>query len=974
MAAIRIYALAKELQLDNKDLVDLLPKAGITGKGSALASLTDEETAKLKEFLGKRNRPAADRPAAERPLERPAPTERVIKNLDQPRAGSKPSRPAPVEPDDGGSAPPAEPVASPPRVAETPAPAPTIAATIAEKPAPAAAAAATGTAKEKPAPVQRSSPLGGRIHRPPTGSTTAALMASPDSGPLRRDDYLGPSGAAARKPIDLGSARNRSDRSAGGTTGGEEGQGRPKPQQKQPVIRVAPMNLAPMQPIKPLKSNEPAPQKPDMKLPMDVIRQTKTGAAKPLQEHMKNMVQKQADAAKAKLRAPGAGEVDAAGRKRSPGKGGMVGGGEELGKTLGGRDARTLNRKRSPSAPRKPGDDDAPLNLRQRQSSRFKLKRSGKGSTAAPRKSKVVVDLPCTLREFSEAAGVSAAQVVMKLMSMGITMTINSMLDQETAEMLALELGVELELRQEPDAEEELLKEADAPDDEATLVTRPPVITFLGHVDHGKTSLLDRIIGIDVAKGESGGITQHIRAYQIERGDKKISFVDTPGHEAFTEMRARGANVTDIAVIVVAGDDGVMPQTEEAISHAKAAGVPIIVALNKIDLPGVNIEHIYQQLATAELLPTEWGGEVEVVKTSATTGVGIEDLIETIFTIAELHELKANPNRMAVGTCLESSMHGDRGVMAKVIVQKGTLKVGDPIVCGAASGFVKAMYDTLDTRKRLEEAGPSTPVNITGLDQAPSAGEHFYVVPDIMFAREVAAKREVRNRAVILGDPTRAVTLENLMERLDKNQAATLNVIIRSDTRGSIEAILKELTKLDHPEVKIKVLMATVGGVSEGDIHLADASQAIVLAFNVVPDEKARSLAEDRGVQIRRYEIIYKLTEDLKSALEGLLKPEQREMELGRALVQRTFVISRVGTIAGCRVLSGNIARNSRLRVIRDSRIIGDYAIEALRREKDDAREVREGLECGIKLAGFNNVKEGDILEAYRIEEFARTL
>jgi translation initiation factor IF-2 len=963
LAAIRIYALAKELQLDNKELVDLLPKAGITGKGSALASLTDEEVTKLKEFLGKRNRPAAERPAPERPLERPATTERVIKNLDQSRPSPKPARPAPpTPPDDGGSAPAVEPVAPAPRVAEVPAP-PTIAATAVEPPTPAV--------KEKPAapaPVQRSSPLAGRIHRdrPPTGSTTAALMAQPDTGPLRRDDYVGPTGAAGRKPMDLGNTRNR-DRSAGG----EEGRERPKPQQRQPVIRVAPMNLAPMQPIKPVKSNEPAPQKPDMKLPMDVIRQTKTGAAKPLQEHMKNIVQKQTDAAKAKLRATE--EAASKGGKRS-GKGGMISGNEELGKTLGGREARQLIRKgRSPS--HKSGDDDSPLNLRPRRGSNFKLKRSGnRGSTAAPRKSKVVVDLPCSIREFSEAAGVSAAQVVLKLMSMGITMTINSMLDQETAEMLALELGVELELRQEPDAEEELLKEADAPDDEATLVTRPPVITFLGHVDHGKTSLLDRIIGIDVAKGESGGITQHIRAYQIDRDGKKISFVDTPGHEAFTEMRARGATVTDIAVIVVAGDDGVMPQTEEAISHAKAAGVPIIVALNKIDLPGVNIDHIYQQLATAELLPTEWGGEVEVVKTSATTGVGIEDLIETIFTIAELHELKANPNRMAVGTCLESSMQGDRGVIAKVIVQKGTLKVGDPIVCGAASGFVKAMYDTLNTRKRIEEAGPSMPVNITGLDQAPSAGEHFYVVPDIMFAREVAAKREVRNRAVILGDPTRAVTLENLMERLDKNQAATLNVIIRADTRGSIEAILKELTKLDHPEVKIKVLMATVGGVSEGDIHLADASQAIVLAFNVVPDEKARSLADDRGVQIRRYDIIYKLTEDLKSALEGLLKPEQREMELGRALVQRTFVISRVGTIAGCRVLSGTIARNSRLRVIRESRIIGDYAIEALRREKDDAREVREGLECGIKLAGFNNVKEGDILEAYRIEEFARTL
>jgi translation initiation factor IF-2 len=533
---------------------------------------------------------------------------------------------------------------------------------------------------------------------------------------------------------------------------------------------------------------------------------------------------------------------------------------------------------------------------------------------------------------------------------------------------------VELDIKRAADVEDTLTLLDEREEPEEALQARPPVITFLGHVDHGKTSLLDRIIGIDVASGESGGITQHIRAYQIEKDQRRISFVDTPGHEAFTEMRARGANVTDIAVLVVAADDGVMPQTEEAISHARAANVPIVVALNKIDLPGVDVQRIYQQLATAGLLPTEWGGDVEVVKTSALSGQGIDDLLETLFTIAELHNLRANPDRPAVGTCLEAEVHEGRGVVTKFIVQKGTLHVGDSVVCGTSSGHIKAMYDTLKPHQKLNEAGPSMPVNVTGLDEAPAAGQRFYVLEEIAQAREVAAKREEASRRAVLGGRPVHVTLENLFDRLGKSETQTLNIILRADVRGSIEAILKELTKLDHPEVKIKVLQATVGGVSEADIHLADASDAVVIGFNVVPDEKARALAEQKGVQVRRYEIIYKVSEDLKAALEGMLKPELREAEVGRALVLRTFTISRIGTIAGCRVLTGHIQRNSRVRIIRENRIIGDYALDSLKREKDDVREVRDGLECGIKLAGFNDVKEGDVLEAYKIEEVARTL
>jgi translation initiation factor IF-2 len=542
------------------------------------------------------------------------------------------------------------------------------------------------------------------------------------------------------------------------------------------------------------------------------------------------------------------------------------------------------------------------------------------------------------------------------------------------AELLAVELGVEVDFKREVDvAEQTLAALVSEPDDPVLLEPRPPVITFLGHVDHGKTSLLDRIIGTNVVSGESGGITQHIRAYQIEKDGRKISFVDTPGHEAFTEMRARGANVTDIAVLVVAADDGIMPQTEEAISHARAADVPIVVALNKIDLPGIDVQRIYQQLAANELLPTEWGGDTEVVKTSATVGTGIDELLETLLTLAELRDYRANPHRAATGTSLEAELHEGRGVVAKLMVQSGTLRIGDALVCGTAYGRVKAMYDTLRFDVTHDEAGPSMPVNVTGLHIAPAAGERFYVLDDIATARQIAESREGKSRLAALGQAPEHVTLENLFERLGQREVQTLNMILRADVRGSIEAIQKELGKLVHPEVKIKLLQATVGGITEADVHLADASDAIIIGFNVVPDEGARTLAERRGVQIRRYDIIYKLSEDLKAALEGMLEPEKREVEIGRALVQRTFTISRVGTIAGCRVLAGLVQRNARMRLIRENRVIGDYPVESLRREKDDAREVREGFECGIKLGGFNDLKEGDILEAYKVEEVART-
>jgi translation initiation factor IF-2 len=908
---VRIYSLAKELKIDSKELVELCTKAGLSGKASPLASLADDEVVRLKEFLANRaSRPASGGPPAPMPVRSPKPA----------------------------------PIAAPPRLS-----------TKAPTKAPVAPASATPP--------------------PPT-------IVEPDV--IRREDYIAPGGVSARAPVTEIKAERPSGESRKKSIDGEGGK---PPSRAATTIKLAPMPQSVLPPPKPAE-RELAPQKPDLKLPVDAIRAGRSGA-KPLSEHIKKHEQKRkAEGRPGDRGGPGGPPIpqvppaEETGRERSrrgprPAAAKAAGSPDEFASALGGREARQLIRKRTAAPARKPGmgEDEEPVVSHRRALTR--LKRTGKGSTAAPRKGKVVLQLPATVRSFSEAAGVTASQVLRKLIDIGFELgktTISTAIDQETVEMLAVELGVEVDLRQAVSLEDQLLTVLDMrADPPETLKPRPPVITFLGHVDHGKTSLLDKIIGIDVASGESGGITQHIRAYEIEKSGRQISFVDTPGHEAFTEMRARGANVTDIAVLVVAADDGVMPQTEEAISHARAANVPIVVALNKIDLPGVDIQRIFQQLATAGLLPTEWGGDVEVIKTSAHTGQGLDDLLETLFTIAELHDLKANPDRTAVGTCLEASVHEGRGVVAKMIVQKGTLRVGDAIVCGTATGHVKAMYDTLDTNRRVPTAGPSTPVNLTGLDTPPQAGERFYVLQDIAQARQIAEKRRQDSRQSTLGTAPTHVTLETLFDKLGEDEVKQFNMILRADTRGSIEAIQKELTKLEHPEVKIKVLQATVGGVSEADVHLADASDAVIFGFNVVPDEKARQLADNRKIQIRRYEIIYKLTEDLRAALEGMLTPERREAELGRVIVQRTFTNSRIGTIAGCRVLAGTIPRNGRMRVIRDSRVIGDYPVESLRREKEDVREVREGFECGIKLAGFNDVKEGDVLEAYKIEEVART-
>ena len=919
--AVRIYALAKELKLDSKDLVDICTKAGLPGKGSALASLTDDEAEKVRQFLkGGGTKPKPVKPAAPTP-QRPA---------DPPRGGKLPV-------------------------------------IVTAKPTREAPRAAPSSEESEDAPIE-SAPIAAEMTSTTTATATAvatepAVEVSRRPGPLAgamgREKYIGPSGSSGKIPV-VGSEQKAAERRRGGAQG----------ERARPAVKLAPMPKS-TQPEK-APSNDPPAQKPDLRLPADIMGAGKQGS-KPLAAHLRRHEKtvedekRQRTVGKPLPPRPVVEETETEKRAKRGrrGKEAPADGETEDRPMLGGREQRQLARRRTTKSV--DGDERPQRGAR-------RLRRTG-ASTSAPRKDRVTIQLPCSIRELSEAAGVPASEIQRILMNEGVMATINAMMDPDMTEVVAAELGINIDFTQAVSLEDQFLADLEpAEDDSDQRVERPPVITFLGHVDHGKTSLLDRIIGIDVVSGESGGITQHIRAYTIDKNGRKISFVDTPGHEAFTEMRARGANVTDIAVLVVAADDGVMPQTEEAISHARAAGVPIVVALNKIDLPGINLDRVYQGLSQNELQPSEWGGDIEVVKTSATKGTGIDQLLETLLTVAELHEYTANPNRPAVGTCLEAQQESERGIVCKVLVQNGTLRPGDVVVSGQAYGRVKAMYDTLDANRRLSEAGPSVPVNLTGLNVAPSAGSRFYVLDDIAKAREIAESRAAQERTMDLGaGGFQHVTLENLFDRLDlSGEIQTLNVILRADVRGSIEAIVKEFSKLEHPEVKIKLLQKSVGGVTEADVTLAHASDAIIIGFNVVPDENARSRADATGVQIRRYDVIYKITDDLKLALEGMLKPEEREVELGRALVQQVFKISRVGTIAGCRVLSGIVARDGRARIIRDSTIIGDYALDTLRREKDDAKEVREGYECGIKLAGFNDIKEGDLLEVYRVEEVSR--
>jgi len=584
------------------------------------------------------------------------------------------------------------------------------------------------------------------------------------------------------------------------------------------------------------------------------------------------------------------------------------------------------------------------------------------------------IELPAgiSVRDFAQQLKVSPIDIIKKLMANGVMASINQMVDFDTAAIVAAEFGFEavpLQVQAEEKAETgevPLWRQKIAGEKDRDLKPRPPVITILGHVDHGKTSLLDAIRQTNVAGGEAGGITQHIGAYQIEKEGRLITFLDTPGHAAFTAMRARGAQGADIVVLVVAADDGVMPQTREAIAHAKAARVPIIVALNKIDKPNANPDRVKQQLAEQELVPDDWGGDTTVVPVSAKQRQGIGDLLAAILLVADSIDIRANPQGKTIGTIIESELDKAKGVMSTLLVQNGTLKNGDVILAGTAHGRLKAMFDYRG--KPLAKAGPSTPVRVMGIDEVPAAGEIFEVVPSEREAREIVLKRQEANKEQATASK---MSLEDLFARFSAGEVKELRLILKADVQGSLEPIVKEINNLSSGDIAIKVLYSETGNIGENDIMLASASKAIIVGFNVQAEVAARRLAEAEGVSIRLYDIIYRLTEDIEKALKGMLQPEFTEKIIGKAQVLAVFPVSKIGKIAGCRVTEGELRRNGKIRLHRGSDLVYQGEVASLKHEKDDVREVRQGYECGLNLKNFNDVLVGDLVECYILEKSA---
>ncbi|HHY39654.1 MAG TPA: translation initiation factor IF-2 [Syntrophaceticus sp.] len=601
--------------------------------------------------------------------------------------------------------------------------------------------------------------------------------------------------------------------------------------------------------------------------------------------------------------------------------------------------------------------------------SKKKRKDSNRSAEDSNQLKKIVIGEQITVQELANLMHVNASEVIKKLIELGVMATINQVIDSDTATLVASEFGIDTEVRDEVAELEAALN--DLPDKPEELRPRPPVITVMGHVDHGKTSLLDFIRHTNVIATEAGGITQRIGAYQVETKGKKITFLDTPGHEAFTTMRARGAQVTDIAVLVVAADDGVMPQTVEAINHAKAANVPIVVAINKIDKPDANPDHVKQQLAEHGLVPEEWGGNTICVPVSAKKGTGIDQLLEMLLLVAEMEEFKANPFCPARGTVIEAELDKGRGPVATVLIQKGTLSIGDHILVGTTFGKVRAMYDFKG--RRIKKALPGTPVAILGLSEVPAAGDLLYAVADEKTARQIAEKRLDKKRQMDNIVPER-VSLDDLFNQIKEGKVKELNLVVKADVQGSVEALIQALSKLNNREVRINIIHSGVGAITETDVMLASASNALIIGFNVRPDTNAKKAAETQNIEMRLYRVIYEALDDIKAALEGMLEPVYKEVSIGRAEVREIFHIPKVGTVAGCNVLEGKVVRNGNVRLIREGVVVYEGKIDSLKRFKNDAREVAQGHDCGIGLDKFQDIKIGDILEVYEMEEIKREL
>jgi translation initiation factor IF-2 len=770
--------------------------------------------------------------------------------------------------------------------------------------------------------------------------------ASKSPAPLTRSDYVSATGAGRTMRV---MQQNMTARGTTDTQGSRQLEKKPGQKSKTPEgPRVAALSDFKAPVSKQAKQEEQKAQKPDIRLtPADALK-----SSSPLAGHLRKNSEN-----KSKKGGNDEGTDERKEAARRAGSGGGGGGERQAGSGLEeSRAQRRDKRKVTPSEEEGAGP-------------RFPARKRKGSKPQIINKTSAEIELPITVRSLSEALGRPSKTLMQTLWSTGQMVTINSALTEEEALDLAIECGIELHIVKEKDLEDELkdsFEEADPPE---TLVARPPIVTILGHVDHGKTTLVDKIRSANVAASEHGGITQHIAAYQVDHNGNKITFVDTPGHAAFGEMRARGANVTDIIVLVVAANDGVMPQTVECIAHAKAAGVPMIVALNKCDLPDRNEQRVMQDLAQHNVLVAEWGGDVEMERTSGLTGLGVSDLLDTLLLTAELHEYSTNPSRPACGVCLEAFRDEGRGPIAWLIDQKGTLSVGDVVICGEAYGRIRAMYN--DRNEEVQHAGPSLPIKVAGLDMVPRAGDRFLAVDDIDLVRQIAEERRQRGRQQTLASTTSKRTLEDILNAARDGEVQDLHLIVKADTPGSLEALQHEIKKFEHPEVRVKILHQGVGGVNESDVYLASASEAVIIAFHVIAEDRAEQLASQEEVEIRRYNIIYEVIDEIRTTLEGMLRPEKKQVTTGRAIVLRVFSIGRT-VIAGCRVLNGTIERSSRVHLIREQKVLNDYSIGSLRREKDDAKEVREGMECGIRLDGYNDIKEGDLLEAFKIEEIAR--
>ncbi|MFO1445949.1 translation initiation factor IF-2 [Bacillus sp. Bva_UNVM-123] len=623
------------------------------------------------------------------------------------------------------------------------------------------------------------------------------------------------------------------------------------------------------------------------------------------------------------------------------------------------------------------GKENKPINKNNKNKSNNNKNRTNKGknqqtSAPAPKKvkelpTKITFSESLTVAELAKKLHREPSEIIKKLFMLGVMATINQDLDKDAIELIASDFGVEVEEEVKIDITD--LEAYFTNSDDEKLVERPAVVTIMGHVDHGKTTTLDSIRNTKVTAGEAGGITQHIGAYQVEENGKKITFLDTPGHAAFTTMRARGAQITDITILVVAADDGVMPQTVEAINHAKAAEVPIIVAVNKMDKESANPDRVMQELTEYGLIPEAWGGDTIFVPIAALKGEGIDNLLEMILLVSEVEEYKANPDRHAVGTVIEAQLDKGRGSVATLLVQNGTLKVGDPIVVGNTYGRVRAMVN--DLGRRVKTAGPSTPVEITGLNDVPQAGDRFVVLPDEKTARQVGESRAQQALQAQRSEKTR-VSLDNLFEHMKKGEMKELNIVVKADVQGSAEALTTALQKIDVEGVNVRILHTGAGAINESDITLAAAFNAIVIGFNVRPDNNAKRAAEAEGVEIRLHRIIYKAIEEIELAMKGMLDPEFEEKVIGQAEVRQTFKVSKIGTIAGSYVTDGKITRDSGVRLIRDGIVIFEGEIDALKRFKDDAKEVSQGYECGITIKNFNDVKEADVIEAFIMQEIER--